>query len=439
MLAPAAHAHVSGLPIHVTGAPSPDAGQTCAQCHTSGPANSGGGRIFISAPDYTPGVAETITVNIQDPMMQRFGFQLTARLASDLTRQAGSFSPTNDTQVLCDPDGRPGPCGGALEYVAHVPASTAGSSTGTRLYVLTWTPPGRNLGGVVFYLAGIAGNGDNTAAGDHVYTQQFHGNFGGCNLKGPPVINSTHGVTDAAGYRSSISPNELISVFGFNFSAPGAPPYKAVGSDLDQGRLATDLSCLSLEIGGVRSPIFFTSNGQINAQAPLLDTTGQKLAEIVLNADTPNEIRSNQVGVQYAASAPGLFTFGGTGTGSIAGLNASKNNAYLVDPAVIPGGVFAQPGDIVTLYGTGFGLTNPAYLAGQFASGAAPITGSLVVRVGGILLAPQDILYAGLSPDAPGFFQFNLRVPQLPDGPAAVLMTVGPSVTQTMATIPIKN
>ncbi|MGI8991269.1 MAG: hypothetical protein ACR2I2_17025 [Bryobacteraceae bacterium] len=81
-----------------------------ADCH-SGPINRpGGGGVQIVLPNgnsYTPGVKQHIVVKIADPAQKRWGFQMTARLASDLANgQAGDFNPTdNNTQVICNDSG----------------------------------------------------------------------------------------------------------------------------------------------------------------------------------------------------------------------------------------------------------------------------------------------------------------------------------------------
>jgi uncharacterized protein (TIGR03437 family) len=51
-----------------------------------------------------------------------------------------------------------------------------------------------------------------------------------------------------------------------------------------------------------------------------------------------------------------------------------------------------------------------------------------------------DIQYAGLSFDAPGLYQINVRVPDVPDNPETpVSVTVGTSVTQGGVWIPVKR
>src|SRR5215471_15318494 len=84
-----------------------------AQCHTSspsgGPINAAGGGVtatFSSGSSYTPGgPAITITVSVSDPANMGYGFQMTARLDSDLANgQAGDFNypPGAPMIVLCD-------------------------------------------------------------------------------------------------------------------------------------------------------------------------------------------------------------------------------------------------------------------------------------------------------------------------------------------------
>src|SRR4051812_29721391 len=89
-----------GPPIKRTGL-SVDGGQDCSGCHTSfRPANSDArGSVSIDASGYQPGVKQTIKVSIKHPDAARWGFQLTARLASDLNKQAGTFTPNTLAQV----------------------------------------------------------------------------------------------------------------------------------------------------------------------------------------------------------------------------------------------------------------------------------------------------------------------------------------------------
>lgn len=66
----------------------------------------------------------------------------------------------------------------------------------------------------------------------------------------------------------------------------------------------------------------------------------------------------------------------------------------------------AKAGDIIELFGTGFGPTNPAVPAGQAFSGAAPTSNPVAIRINNVSVTP---LFAGLS--SAGLYQFNLTIP----------------------------
>src|SRR5262245_33450254 len=111
-IAPAAFGHSYGPAPRVTGAPGDDA-KACTQCHTTNALNSGSGSVKIvlqSGAFYIPGVKQRVAVQVADPAQQRWGFELTARLNSDLEKgQAGDFTPIDGfTQVICE-DSAPRP------------------------------------------------------------------------------------------------------------------------------------------------------------------------------------------------------------------------------------------------------------------------------------------------------------------------------------------
>src|SRR5882762_7008680 len=97
-----------------TGAPCDGDLNACATsgCHdkdTHGqitPLNSGGGNVVVNFPDgltYTPGVQQKLTIVITDSAAKTWGFQMTARLDSNLSKaQAGDFTAGAGQIVLCE-------------------------------------------------------------------------------------------------------------------------------------------------------------------------------------------------------------------------------------------------------------------------------------------------------------------------------------------------
>jgi uncharacterized protein (TIGR03437 family) len=90
----------------------------------------------------------------------------------------------------------------------------------------------------------------------------------------------------------------------------------------------------------------------------------------------------------------------------------------------------ARPGDVIVLYGIGFGPVTPDIPAGQIAQQANTLTSGLDVSIGG---TPAKVDYSGLAPNYVGLYQFNIEVPAVPSGHAALTFTLaGQAGTQTL-------
>jgi uncharacterized protein (TIGR03437 family) len=96
----------------------------------------------------------------------------------------------------------------------------------------------------------------------------------------------------------------------------------------------------------------------------------------------------------------------------------------------------AQPGEVLLVFGTGFGPTNPGVSPGQLVGAAAALMESngLRVRVGGLA---AEVKYAGIV--AVGEYQFNLVVPALADGDQAIVADVGGVSSAAGLIIPVKK
>ena len=107
---------------------------------------------------------------------------------------------------------------------------------------------------------------------------------------------------------------------------------------------------------------------------------------------------------------------------------------YVGTPNLIPGIASrpAVPGDVILLFGTGFGPADPAspaaVLVGQPAVLSAPVT----IRIGNVV---ANVVFAGLV--GPGLYQFNVTVPNLPPGDQAVVFGIGCARSQDRAFITV--
>jgi uncharacterized protein (TIGR03437 family) len=173
--------------------------------------------------------------------------------------------------------------------------------------------------------------------------------------------------------------------------------------------LPTALSGTSVLVNNVAAPLIFVSPGQINFQMPW-DVSGAPQVRVERQGQ-----RGNAVSVTLARRAPGIFGLPGT-TYGIA-VNASRGNAFALPDipafASIPKAA-ARPGDVLVLYGSGFGPVNPAVASGA-AAGAEPlsrVTDTPRVSFGRGIAGPfADPLFAGLTPGFVGLYQINVQVP----------------------------
>jgi uncharacterized protein (TIGR03437 family) len=141
---------------------------------------------------------------------------------------------------------------------------------------------------------------------------------------------------------------------------------------------------------------------------------------------------SNSFSVPKNQFSPAFFTIG---NGAYAA--ALHSDYTLVGSANLLSGVAtrpAQPGETIQLYGTGFGPTNPALPTAQLVSAPAGLANQVQVRIGGM---PANVVYAGLVES--GTYQLNVTVPNLPNGDAPVVATIGGVATQTGVSITVQQ
>ena len=226
---------------------------------------------------------------------------------------------------------------------------------------------------------------------------------------------------------TAASTNGILSVFGSNFAPIGT--FKQVGAgDLVNGQLPTIFEGVCVLVGSVRAPIFAVLSNQINFQATQVPASGTVPVQVVRNCGTANELHSDPQPVTAHAASPEFFYFQQTASGKnpIAAINATTGK-YVGAAGLLPGVTFApaSPGDILTLYFTGGGTTNPAFAAGELPDKAAHVTGTTQVTVGGIAVSSADVLYAGVAPQYAGLYQLNLHVSKdTPDGDQPVVLTI---------------
>ena len=239
---------------------------------------------------------------------------------------------------------------------------------------------------------------------------------------------------------SSISPSSIISVFG-----KGLASEDILFPTLDaNGDISKILAETCLEMNGARLPLFAVTPGQINAQASAAQALGPARFTVTTQCDTPDATVSNAVAATVEAASPAFFLFPPLADDSPIAARFSVDNA-----AVAPAGLFhdsfgpsrpAKPGDVIVLYGVGWGATTANLFVGQLATGAAEVLpgANPTVSFGGVVLAPEEVFYVGLTPFTAGLYQLALRVPAAARaGPNQLILTVYGKSTPTGPTVPV--
>jgi uncharacterized protein (TIGR03437 family) len=178
-------------------------------------------------------------------------------------------------------------------------------------------------------------------------------------------------------------------------------------------------------IDGKPAAVCFISPGQINVQVPDDNTLGPVPVQVTSPLGTATAT------AQMQAFSPGLFTFDGK---YLAAQHADYS--FVGKPGLISGVTTtpAQPGEVVILWGTGLGPSNPTTPAGELVTQAEPLANQVTVSIGGVQVNAQ---WAGIS--GAGLWQINVQVPSsLPDGDALVVAQVGGVQTQGGAYITVQ-
>ena len=237
-----------------------------------------------------------------------------------------------------------------------------------------------------------------------------------------PAITS-NGVVNAASFLATVSPGSWATIIGQNLSSVDLPGRGWRAEEIVNGKLPTSLEGVTVLVDGEPAAISFVGPGQINIQIPDVVSPGP----VPVRVAGPTGVSDAEAVVQSVA--PALFT---TLIGNQNVLVALHADGTLVGrPDQIPGATPARGAEVISVYGTGFGVTDPPRATGQLIE-PAPLS-SFLARVGDVA-AMSD--FGGLI--APGLYQFNIRVPLNLSGDQAVFIETAGAMTQTGLTIALQ-
>jgi uncharacterized protein (TIGR03437 family) len=242
-----------------------------------------------------------------------------------------------------------------------------------------------------------------------------------CSVPVPAVVSA--GSAGDFGGSAGFASGSWLEVKGSNLSQNTR---SWAGSDFNGANAPTALDNVSVTINGRRAFVGYISPTQINIQAPADNASGA-LDLVVTHAGCPSEpYRVQKAAVAGGLLAPGAFNFGGT---QYAAALFQDGVTFVGRPDLIAGVPFraARPGDVITLYGIGFGSVSPDIAPGTIVSASNTIPG-LTISFGS---TPAIVSYAGLAPNAVGLYQFNVTVPDVTGDQPIVVKVNGAAIDQT--------
>jgi uncharacterized protein (TIGR03437 family) len=238
-----------------------------------------------------------------------------------------------------------------------------------------------------------------------------------------PAI-SEGGVSDPWTYQPGVAGSSWISIFGRNFSTA---TLTWDGADFSRG-LPASLAGVSVTMNGKAAPICFVSPGQVNVLAPV--DLGLGATQVTIS--TPGGTSS--LNVTATATLPAFYAPGSSG-GSFF-VTAQSSNGELVGNPRIDSRVrrALQPGEVVSIFGTGFGEAVGAPPTTSMFSGAFSLRLQPVITIGGVTVANVTGYLV-----SPGLYQFNITVPNLPDGDYPIVASLAGGSSSRSAVVTIQR
>jgi protocatechuate 3,4-dioxygenase beta subunit len=186
--------------------------------------------------------------------------------------------------------------------------------------------------------------------------------------------NSYTGIASAANHLPGVASDSWVSIYGANL-ANTTRSWEA--ADIVNGVLPTRLDGVSVQIDGKAAAVAYVSPTQLNVLAPRVENASAASVNVTSPAGT-----SDPVSISLKRVQPAFFTIGDEYVAAI------RADGSLVTAA--------RPGEVIVVYGTGFG---PANAAGELQDRARLWLDTTELT----------LLFAGLV--SPGLYQFNFAVP----------------------------
>lgn len=242
---------------------------------------------------------------------------------------------------------------------------------------------------------------------------------------GPPVI-SVNGVVNGASFQPGIVANSWVTIQGANL----APKTDDWSNSIVNGALPTSLDGVSVTMGGKPAYIYYITPGQLNVLAP--DLSPGPVSVVVTTPGGSSAAVTATVGLY----GPAFFLWPGSQA-----VATRQDYSYAVKAGTFAGAATtaAKPGDVIVLWATGFGLTNPAAPAGVAVPGdkAYSTTSAPTVTIGNL---PALVYGAALASGSVGLYQIAIQVPPaLADGDWPIQASIGGVTSPAGSVLTVKQ
>jgi len=238
-----------------------------------------------------------------------------------------------------------------------------------------------------------------------------------------PLYSAASIVNSADNQLGPLAPNTIVSIYGQNmaYGTQALTPADVISGVLPTFLAGTDVSVL---IGGQAANLYYASPTQINCLIPSTLLPVPVNLQLVIDG-----LAGPSVPIKLTPAAPALFE-----------LDVHTAVATEPDGSVLTAAAPAAPGDIVILYATGLGQTNPPVESGVLPTQAAPLVdiGKFSVVLNGVAVNPSAISYAGIAPGFAGLYQINVRLPASTGANPQIRIGLGGILSPTGISLPVR-
>lgn len=231
---------------------------------------------------------------------------------------------------------------------------------------------------------------------------------------------SAAGIVNASDYSAGpFAPGSVLTIFG-----SGLARSASALDTVDGGALPFELNYVRVYVQDQPVPLLFVSPNQVNFVMANQQNPGPVRVRVVSEG-----LSGPEAVITLSDSAPALFA-------GPDGYALATNAAGKLLTADAP----AHAGDIIVIYATGLGRTNPEPQTGEIPhyQGQMLALASLKVTLAGKAVDTMLIKYAGISPGSAGLYQINLEVPAGTDPDPQIQVSAGTPLPSSTLKVPIR-